>query len=395
MSISQKQTSVIVLVLLCINPIIGMAVDLVSPSLPAITLSLNISAKVAKDVISVYLLGYALGNFSMGFLTDALGRQTLIRIWIVIFVLVSLIPVFSPNIEMLLLARFLQGITLGGIAVLVRAICTDILPPEKLVNMGVIFAMVWGIGPIIGPLIGGYLQAYFGWQAGFVFFAVMMSLVGMVVFGVVPETHFNRHAFNLPTMKKNLTEVLSNRVFVSLVMLMGLTYSLLIIFNTLGPFLIQTRYHYSPVYFGRLALILGFVFLLSTMVCRFFLKFVNMEKLLLIIVNLFFAFSIVLLCIGYLFPNSIFLLALASAIMFFGAAFVFPLSMGKGMGIFRHISGTSNATMYLINVLITSLCAFLASFLVVQNILTLLWIYVFLMLFCMLIYWKLIHNKLT
>ncbi len=80
MSISQKQTSVIVLVLLSINPIIGMAVDLVSPSLPAITLSLNISAKVAKDVISIYLLGYALGNFSMGFLTDALGRQTLIRI---------------------------------------------------------------------------------------------------------------------------------------------------------------------------------------------------------------------------------------------------------------------------------------------------------------------------
>jgi MFS transporter, DHA1 family, multidrug resistance protein len=58
---------------------------------------------------------------------------------------------------------------------------------------------------------------------------------------------------------------------------------------------------------------------------------------------------------------------LASAIMFFGAAFVFPLSMGKGMGIFRHISGTSNATMYLINVLITSLHAFLASFFVVQN----------------------------
>ncbi len=80
--------------------------------------------------------------------------------------------------------------------------------------------------------------------------------------------------------------------------------------------------------------------------------------------------------------------------MFFGAAFIFPLSMGKGMVIFRHISGTSNETMYLINVLITSLCAFVASFLVVENILTLLWFYFVLMFFCMLIYWKMIHNKI-
>lgn len=50
--------------------------------------------------------------------------------------MVSLIPVFFPHIVTLLLARFLQGITIGGVAILARAIISDILPPEKLIRLG-------------------------------------------------------------------------------------------------------------------------------------------------------------------------------------------------------------------------------------------------------------------
>ena len=87
--------------------------------------------------------------------------------------LASLAPVVFPSIQVLLIARFLQGVTIGAAAVITRAVYSDILPPEKLIRLGPLLATMWGIGPIIGPMIGGYLQFYFGWQAGFCFFAVI------------------------------------------------------------------------------------------------------------------------------------------------------------------------------------------------------------------------------
>src|SRR3990167_6442270 len=104
LNLSEKQTQHIVWTLLSIFPIIGMTVDLVAPSLPAIASSLTISATLAKNVITFYLLGYAFGNFFIGFLTDAWGRQKLIRISVLGFSLVSLLPIISHRVDILFLS---------------------------------------------------------------------------------------------------------------------------------------------------------------------------------------------------------------------------------------------------------------------------------------------------
>lgn len=389
---SDQQIQLVVWTLLLILPIVGMTVDLVAPSLPAIATGLRVSPGVAKGVISIYLLGYAFGNFFTGFLTDALGRQKLLRIGLSGFVVASLLPVLLPNIDSLLIARFLQGLTIGGVAVVSRSIYSDILPAEKLIRLGPLMGMMWGLGPVIGPVIGGYLQFYFGWKAGFYFFALITLIMSVVAFIVIPETHFNRHPLNITTMRKNLVETLTDRVFLALVILMGLAYSLIIVFNTAGPFLIQAQFHYSPVFFGHLALCLGLVFLLATVCCRFFLKRFKTEQLFLVIINLLVVIAFFLVIISYFFAKEISLIAVGSALMFFGTGFIFPMAMGKGMSLFRHIAGTASAVMYLINILLTSLASFLVSFMNIQSAIPLMWIYFSLMLISTLIYWRLIHR---
>ena len=69
--LSPKHINLIVWALLCLFPIIGMAVDLLAPSLPAISTSLHASNTITKAVVSIYLLGYALGNFFIVFVTVA------------------------------------------------------------------------------------------------------------------------------------------------------------------------------------------------------------------------------------------------------------------------------------------------------------------------------------
>ena len=75
----------------------GMSIDLFAPSLPEMSTSLNTSASISKMVISIYLIGYALGNLVVGIITNVLGRNALLRVSCVLFVVASLLPTLISN----------------------------------------------------------------------------------------------------------------------------------------------------------------------------------------------------------------------------------------------------------------------------------------------------------
>jgi len=390
--LSEKKTKHIVWTLLSFTPLFGMAVDLLSPSLPSIATSLHVSNGTAKNVITLYLLGYALGNFFSGFLTDALGRKHLLRIGLLGFFTASLLPVMFSNIEVLLLVRFFQGIAIGTIAVVTRAVFSDILPSQKIVRIGTLMGSMFGIGTVIGPLIGGYLQFYGGWEACFLFFAIIASMALIAVMVILPETHFQRHPLKLKTIQCNFSEVICQKQFVSLVLIMGAIYSLMIAFNTVGPFLIQTKLHHTPIFFGNTALFLGATFLGATFVCRHYIKKYEVEQLLFITIHAFFFLALLSLLVSFFFNTSLVLLLGTSMIMFFATGFIFPMCMGKGISLFRHIAGTATAIMYLINILMTSLTAFLLSFLNIKNTSSMITIYLVLLTICIFVYWRFIYQ---
>lgn len=390
--LSERHKKLIIWTLLCLMPIVGMAVDLVAPSLPAIVKELQVSSGIVKDVITIYLLGYAFGNFFTGFLTDALGRQKLIRLGLIAFILASILPIFLPNIETLLFARFLQGLSIGGIAVVSRAIFSDILPVSELTRLGVLIGSMFGLGPVIGPVIGGYLQFYLGWQACFVFFVIIALIMFIMVYAIVPETHFNRHPLRINIIKHNLLEVLNHKRFMAMVLIMGAVYSLIISFSTVGPFLIQIQLKYSSVFFGHMALCMGLFFLIATFICRYLLKKYEAEQLFFILINGAFIIALLAVFASHMYDKNIVLIGVASACMFFTCGFLFPMSMGKGLSLFRHIAGTATAVMYLINILMTSVTAFILSFVNIQSSISLMWVYLLLISICMIIYWLVIHK---
>ncbi|TNF66745.1 MAG: MFS transporter [Gammaproteobacteria bacterium] len=382
------------IILLLFMPVVGMAVDLVAPSLPAISQSLNLSDALVKGVISLYLLGYALGNFFIGFLTDAIGRQKLLRISMFAFAIFSLLPVLWPDVTVLLISRLAQGLAVGAVAVLIRAIFSDSLEPERLVKLGPVMGAMWGLGPVIGPVIGGYLQFYFNWQAGFVFFLLVAIMFFIAIFMTVPETIAKKQTLSLKQMKSSLKEVLGHDLFMALVISMGITYAMIITFQTLGPFLIQNVFGHSAAYFGKIALIMGAVFLPSTFLCRYLLKHFQVKILFLSTVHIIAIVLVTLLLINLFFPNSYAILLIASVLVFFVCGFIFPLSMGKGMSLFRHISGAAAAVMYLVNVLITSLVSFVESFINADVVIEVVVIYSALMLLLVITYWWKIHKNL-
>ena len=102
---NQKHIKQLSILLLLMFPLTGMGIDLISPSLPGITDTLHISSTLSKNIIALFLLGAALGNVFVGFLSDAIGRKKLILAGLFSFSAISLLPPLFPNIVIFLLIR--------------------------------------------------------------------------------------------------------------------------------------------------------------------------------------------------------------------------------------------------------------------------------------------------
>lgn len=390
LNFSERRISFIIFLILGLYPLVGMGIDLIAPSLPAISQDLGVTTLVAKNLITLYLLGYALGNFCVGFLSDTFGRQKLALTGLGIFVLVSLLPVYFNNITTLLFARFFQGFMIAGFAVTARAVLSDVLPTHRLLRVATMIATMWGIGPVIGPVIGGYLQYYFNWQACFYFFAGF-GLIGFIaMIFILPETHFNRQTFNVIQIAKNFKTIVSHKIFMGSVLLMGIAYSLLIVFNTLGPFLIQSELGQTPIYFGHLALFMGLTFLLGTFICRRLVKQFQPEEIFAYAVHFFLVVSFVSVIAAYLAPHNMAVIIISSLFMFLACGIIYPAGIGKGLSLFRHLAGSGTAVLNLINILITSLTAFFMGYINATSAIAINWLYFILMICCSLVYFLLI-----
>lgn len=370
-----------------------MGIDLIAPSLPAISHDLNASNNFSKNLITFYLLGYMLGNFFIGFLSDAIGRRKPMLLGFIIFTIVSVLPALFNKPFLLLIARFLQGFTIAAFAVSSRAILSDILPKDKLLRTTTLIATMWGIGPIIGPMIGGYLQFYFNWQMCFYFFAFMGFIGLLAMIFIIPETHFHRQPLQYRQLKNNFFTIMTHRIFLGTVMLMGLTYSLLIVFNTLGPFLIQTSLGYSSVYFGKVALLMGVTFLIGTFLCRRLLKQLYPEDIFFYVISIFTFIAAVGVLLTLFYGSMIWVVIIPSLFMFLGCGIIYPTAMGKGISLFRHLAGSASATMNLISISITSMTAFIMSFIHADSMLIIAYIYLGLMALASTVYYFLIRSK--
>jgi len=392
-SFSERHIKFILMTILGLYPLVGMGIDLIAPSLPAISLDLNASNTFAKNLITFYMLGYMFGNFFIGFISDAIGRRKPMLLGYLVFTIVSVLPALFNKPYLLLIARFFQGFTLAAFAVSSRAVFSDILPKEKLISTATLIATMWGIGPIIGPMIGGYLQYYFNWQMCFYFFALMGFIGLLSIFFIIPETHFSRQALQYKQLKRNFITILTHRTFLGIVILMGIAYSLLIVFNTLGPFLIQTHLGYTAVYFGQVALFMGITFLAATFLCRRLLKQLYPEEILFYTIFIFTCVATISVFLALVFGNNVWIIIVPSLFMFFACGLIYPTAMGKGLSLFRHLAGSGSAVMNLISISITSLTAFIMSFIHAEKVIVIIIIYLCLMLLASLIYYLLVRPK--
>ncbi len=171
--------------LAAISPIsLGIAVQ----SIPAIATDFNASYASAQLIVSVFLLSFAVSQLVVGPMSDRFGRKPVLYAGLGLYGAASIAAAFAPSIDILVLARLAQGA--GGCAALItsRAVVQDSYRGLEAAQMMAFVAMLQSVAPAIGPVIGGGIDAVFGWRAIFGFLAIAAGLLALGSMAWLRET---------------------------------------------------------------------------------------------------------------------------------------------------------------------------------------------------------------
>jgi len=174
------------LVLMAGSSVLAMNVFL--PMLPEIARDLQTTPAMAQYVLTLFLATSAIAQLVIGPASDRFGRRPILLTCGTVFILATLICIFATSIEILLVGRVLQASSAASLA-LSRAIVRDLFDRQKAASMIGYITMAMAVIPMLGPVAGGAIGEWYGWQGPFVLLLVIGILMLALIWHDVGETH--------------------------------------------------------------------------------------------------------------------------------------------------------------------------------------------------------------
>ncbi len=244
--VSRRVLPALLLLLTVFGPI---SMDLYLPALPALTSELGAVTSVAQLTVTACLVGLAAGQLVAGPLSDRFGRRGILLVGVTAYMLTSALCAVSPSVEMLIAARFVQGLA-GGVGIVIsQAAGRDVYTGGALIRFYGRLTVVGGFAAIIGPLVGGVLNTVTDWRGLFVFLAVIGAGILLISLVLFPETLSadGRISGGWAHTVRDFRTLLADRVFVGAVLNQGFLYAALFAYLSGSTFVLQDVYGLSPL----------------------------------------------------------------------------------------------------------------------------------------------------
>jgi DHA1 family 2-module integral membrane pump EmrD-like MFS transporter len=262
---TRKVSWLFIVSILLIYPLPQVAIDIYLPSWPAMVHTLHASRQLLQLTLTIYVLFLGIAQLIYGPLSDRFGRRPILLVGITVFFISSFLCIFVDSIRLLLILRALQGLGIGCGFTVASAILADVFKGSQLAKMNSYSSMVYSLSLILAPVIGGYLQYYFGWQANFAVMAIYAVFLFALIYFFVHETkqHKTIVLLSVSNISKNYFILLANMRFMAAVTCLILVYGLMITFSIVGPFLLQENLAVSIVHYSQLLMLTGFAYFLG------------------------------------------------------------------------------------------------------------------------------------
>jgi DHA1 family bicyclomycin/chloramphenicol resistance-like MFS transporter len=340
-------------------------IHIIVPVLPDIAREFAAGGAGTQLTLSLGLIAMATATLVHGPASDRFGRKPVLLGGLVLFFAGSVICIWSPTIEVLIVGRVIQSF--GGAAGLVvsRAIVRDLYPREEAARiMGYLLSVVV-LAPMLAPLIGGYLTEYFGWHTVFGFAAALAVVALAVAMPLLPETAPRRRVGGglIGEMRHAFPILLRTPQFLAYVVYAGCGMGLFLCYVGGMPYLMVDLFGRPPSEIGLYLATLSGSFMVGTFLSTRLTRFVGIDGMIRIASIAVFAFSLLVpaaLYLGYVSPLTFFVPALGVG-LFHGLAM--PNAQAGAVSVNPSIVGSASGLMMFIQITIGSGFAQLAGIL--------------------------------
>jgi MFS transporter, DHA1 family, multidrug resistance protein len=272
----------IILILGALTAFAPLATDMYLSSFPSIARDLQSDIGSVQLSLSTFFLGLAVGQLFYGPLIDRLGRRIPLLAGILLFTLASALLMLSPNITSFIGLRFLQAIG-GCVGMIVsRAVIHDLFSEMEAARALSLMMVIQGVGPIMAPILGGYVLALGNWQAVFGFLVLFGLLCLLAAWRHLPETLPAAQRQRVPAgqMLRNFGRLLSKRAFIVPTLASSLALATLFAFISGSPFVFMDLYGVSQQHYGWLFGLNALGMVIASQINRLLLRRVSAQALL-------------------------------------------------------------------------------------------------------------------
>ncbi|BDM20841.1 MULTISPECIES: multidrug effflux MFS transporter [Pseudomonas] len=242
-----------VLILGALSAFGPLAIDFYLPAFPAMAQAFATDEKHVQATLAAYFLGLSIGQLAYGPVADRFGRRKPLLFGVALFTLASLACAYAPNLDTLIVARFVQA--LGGCAgmVLSRAIVSDKCDPVASAKVFSQLMLVMGLAPILAPMLGGVLVNLAGWQSIFLALSLFSAASLLAVSLGLPESlpaHMPRQP--LSGALRQYLRLLADRVFIGHALTGGIAIAGMFAYIAGSPFVFIKLYGVPAEHYGWL-----------------------------------------------------------------------------------------------------------------------------------------------
>ena len=228
-----------------------LSMDMYLPSTPTIAANLHAGQALVQLTLSGCLAGLAVGQLVAGPVSDGTGRRRPLIAGLAAFVVMSVACAAAPDIGALIAFRFLQGMAGATGVVLSMAIVRDLYEGTELARVLGSLTLVFGLAPVLAPVIGGQILRFTSWRGVF----GVLAAVGLVLLAAswfLPETlpPERRTPARLRQLLSDSRTLVRDRQYTGATLAVTFGTAALITYISSLPFIVEDAYHQSPQLFS-------------------------------------------------------------------------------------------------------------------------------------------------
>lgn len=325
--------------------VVAISIDAILPALGYIGSDLGITnPNQVQYIISILFAGMAIGQLIYGPMSDAIGRKKVLYVGLAFYALGSVICYLAPNLQQMLIGRFVQGFGIASPYISTMAIIRDKYAGRDMARVMSLVMVIFILVPCIAPTLGQAIILVSSWREIFLLYIVMIACMVTYIFFKLEETlpPQNRIKFSIINLSNGFKEVLKSRHTVGYTICMGLIFGSFMGYLNSSQQIFQVQFNTGKlftVYFGMLALLFG----VSSFVNSYFVKKLGMRHICLRGTIAIIIASAIFVALHFVAEIELWMFLIYAAVVFFVFGLMFGNLNSLAMEPMGHIAGLAAA----------------------------------------------------